>query len=175
MKFVFVYSHKARTLLLQYSGYTKDHKHLKEPKELTMLEFKELHQFLTSDFRTLSKLLNILRMATRKKCSPTEYRRSFSELARNSTACGIFQVSEESNVYDYIVVVVNGSIDLFKSSSQLFALQNATPILVEFVRNSKMDTRGRPSEELCDALSHIAKVFRAPFLNHLPQIFSVLL
>ena len=64
-----------------------------------------------------------------------EFREFFAELAKNSPACGIFQVRSEQKVFDAVTRVVSGSMDLFKSSNHayLIALQTTVPILVNFV------------------------------------------
>ena len=74
-------------------------------------------------------------------------------------------------MHEAILSVIGGTIDLFKSSShsQLLVLQEVTPILTEFLRNSKRDTAGRPSNQVCDVLSHIVKLCRAPYIGSPPD------
>lgn len=89
---VLLKSVKARSLLLKYSGCTKDRKHLKNHKELSRSEFRELTHLTRIDFPNLSSFLTKLSTQTGEFRSPTQYRDFFSELARNGPACGIFQI-----------------------------------------------------------------------------------
>ena len=168
---VLVSSTKARSLLMKYAGYTKDRKCVRQHKELTRAEFRELCTLTSSDFPSLSTFLNKLNMDTRKMKSPPEFREFFAELAKNSPACGIFQVRSEQKVFDAVTRVVSGSMDLFKSSNHAYltALQTTVPILVNFVQASKRDHRGRPSDEVCDILQHILEACKAPFQGSPPS------
>ena len=162
---------KAQSLLLKYSGYTKDCKCLKPHKELTRCKFRELCHLTCSDFPSLSSFLTKLNSDTKKAKSPPQYQEFFAELARNSPACGIFQIRGEQQIFDTISLVVSGSIDVFKSSnhSHLAVLQIRVPILANFLQASEWDQRGRPSDEVCNILLHILEVCKAPFLDRLPS------
>ena len=102
--------------------------------------------------------------------SPPEFREFFAELAKNSPACGIFQVRSEQKVFDAVTRVVSGSMDLFKSSNHayLIALQTTVPILVNFVLVRETH-QGRPSDEVCDILQHILEACKAHFQGSPPS------
>ena len=165
---ILISSVKARSLLLKYSGYTKDHKCLKPHKELTRPEFRELCHLICSDFPSLSSFLTKLCSDTGKAKSPSEF---FAELARNSPACGKFQIRGEQQVFDTISLIVSDSIDVFKSTnhSHLVVLQTTVPILAKILQASEWDQRGRPSNEVCNILLHILEVCQAPFLESPPS------
>ena len=162
---------KAQSLLLKYSGYTKDRRCLKPHKELSRSEFRELCHLTSSDFPSLSSFFTKLCSDTEKAKSPSEYREFLAELARNSPACGIFQIRGEQQIINTISLIVSGSIDIFKSTnhSHLAALQTTVPILAKFLQACKRDQRGRPSDEVCNILLHILKVCQAPFLDSPPS------
>ena len=74
---ILISSVKAWSLLLKYSGYTKDRKCLKPHKELSRSEFRELCHLTSSDFPSLSSFLTKLCSDTGKAKSPSEYREFF--------------------------------------------------------------------------------------------------
>ena len=95
---ILVSSAKARSLLLAYSGVTKDRERSVNPKQLSATEFRELCRLTREDFPSLTAFLQSLQKETGSTIAPPQYRQFFSELARCSPACGIFQVREKQTV-----------------------------------------------------------------------------
>ena len=114
---ILVSSTKARSLLLAYSGVTKDRKHSPNPKQLSHAEFRELCQLTRTDFPSLAAFLQSLQEEIGSNIAPPQYRQFFSELARCSPACGIFQAREEQCVFDILKRVLSGEEDIFNSTN----------------------------------------------------------
>ena len=74
----------SRSLLLAYSGVTKDRKRSVNPKQLSATEFRELCRLTRGDFPSLTAFLQSLQKETGSTIAPPQYRQFFSELARCS-------------------------------------------------------------------------------------------
>ena len=84
----------------------------------------------------------------------------------------LFQVHSEQKVFDAVIRVFSGSMDLFKSFqpvAYLKALHMTVLILVNFVQASKRDHRGSQYDEVCDILQHILEACKAPFQGSPPS------
>ena len=143
---------------------TKDRKRSANPKQLSPTEFKELCWLTRGNFPSLTAFLQSLQKETGFTIAPLQCRQFFSELARCSPACGIFQAREEQSVFDVLQRVLSGDEDIFDSTNHadLSTLQAHVPIVVQFLEAA---TRGGQEKltDVCALISHILDVCRAPF------------
>ena len=110
---VLILSAKARELLLKFSAFTRDRKRVCRPKQLTDHEFKELCQQVCKDgFISLADLLLRLQRQTGRRLAPEEFQVFFSEIARNSPACGLAQIRGNEDVISMLKAVAEGSLDI---------------------------------------------------------------
>ena len=70
----------------------------------------------------------------------------FSELARCSPACGIFQTRENQQVFEIMQQFLSAQINIFDSASHadLATLQEYVPILVKFLHATILKTKKLP-------------------------------
>ena len=162
---ILVSSAKARSLLLAYSGVTKDRKRSVNPKQLSPTEFRELCWLTRGDFPSLTAFLQSLQKETGSTIAPPQYRQLFSELARCSPACGIYQAREEQSVFDVLQRVLSGDEDIFDSTNHadLSTLQAHVPILVQFLEAATRGGQEKITDVVCALISHILDVCRTPF------------
>ena len=162
---ILVSSAKARSLLLAYSGVTKDRKRSVNPKQLSATEFREFRRLTREDFPSLTAFLQSLQKETGSTIAPPQYHQFFSELARCSPACGIYQVREKQSVFDVLQRVLSGDEDIFDSTNHadLSTLQAHVPILVQFLEAATRGGQDKLSDVVCALISQILDVCRAPF------------
>ena len=167
---ILITSAKARALLLKYAATSKDRRPTARAKQLTTAEFRELCQLTDKDFPSLVAFLKSLTRHTGKRLSPPEYRQLFSELARCSPACGIFQTRENSHVFDILQRVLSGGENLFDSGSHtnLSTLQEYVPVLVQFLLAATKGGKERLSAVATQMVTHILDVCRAPYSKRPP-------
>ena len=172
---VLVSNARARSLLLKYAGISKDRRHISCPKQLSEAEFRELCQLTRKDIPSLAAFIKSLRKEHDKK-SPPQYRQFFSELARCSPACGIFQTRENQQVFEIMQQFLSAQINIFDSASHadLATLQEYVPILVKFLHATTNGGIKSPSDIVGELVTHILDVCRAPYSEPPPPPASYL-
>lgn len=103
---------------------------------LSRAELQTLLSLIEKDCTALGKLIKSLQKDTSLPiAAPDVYREFFSELARNSPACGIFQYCGNPEIIEILQNIANCKLDLFDSinHSQLDLLTRYIPILTSFL------------------------------------------
>ena len=100
----------------------------------------------------------------------------FSELARCSPACGIFQTRENQQVFEIMQQFLSAQINIFDSASHadLATLQEYVPILVKFLHATTNGGIKSPSDIVSELVTHILDVCRAPYSEPPPPPASYL-
>ena len=89
---VLIRSCKAREFLLQFSGYTRDRKCIRNPKQLSVADFRQLVCLLEGEnLHPLSQMVRRM-VEGRQRVAPEPYKEFLNELSRNSPVCGMLQV-----------------------------------------------------------------------------------
>lgn len=97
---VMLKSRESRQLLQKYSGYTRDRKYARNPKQLTSTEFERLQTLLTKEGAScLVELITRLSRCAHLHIAPLPYHELFFELSLNTPICGILQVAEARKLY----------------------------------------------------------------------------
>ena len=74
-------------------------------------------QLIKKEFPSLEALLQAIKGESRQTLSPPQHRSFFSEIARCSPACGIFQMREKEAVYDVLQEVILAKKNVFDSQN----------------------------------------------------------
>ena len=160
---------RARELLLQYSGYSKDRKRLGCPKELSRTEFRQLCTILKSDgFQQLSVVLQRLQAASTRRSAPAEYRAFLSEVARNSPACGLAQVAGNKEVIKILQSMVSAcSMNIFSSENHaaMGLLQETAPVLTSFLDACAEGPERKIPEDILAVIKYIVDTIENTFLG----------
>ena len=167
---ILVSTTRARSLLMKYAATTKDRKQVSNPKPLSTAESRELCQLLRKDFSSLAAFLQALQRESGKNLSPPEYHQFFSELARCSPACGIFQTRENESVFEILQQVAEANKNIFDSKNHagLVSLQDQVPIMVMFLHAATKGGAESLPDVASELLTHILDVCRAPYIVPLP-------
>ena len=168
---VLLRSARSRELLLNYAGVTRDRKKVKQPKPLSQSEMKALCSSINKDgFTSLVTLVQRLSSQSGTYTCPEPYREFLSELSRNSPACGLLQLGDNTEAVDSLRAVIQQSINVQDTSShrQLSALQTHAPIIAEFVCRCPKTSEAKLPGDVCSVMEHVLERVQRTYLHPLP-------
>ena len=154
---------RSRELLLKYSGVTRDRKKPKSPKQLTQAELKSLCGCLHKDgFIGLEAFITRLNEETGMRTCPEEFRDFLSELARNSPACGLMQLTNDGKAEEILERLIQNTLHLRDSTAhqELATLQAYAPLIADFVCSSSSACGGQLPSDMCSILEYILDKIR---------------
>ena len=169
---VLIKSKRVRDMLLKYSGYRRDRKPIACPQMVTIKEFDQLVKLLRSDgFSSLAQLLDKLEKKYHERTAPKPYRKFFSEIARNTPACGMVQIAGCKQTCSTLHAITKKSIDIFSPKHHRLwkDLSEKAPVITSFLMLCRKDLDGEISSEILDVLGHILTTLQAPFKLHPPD------
>lgn len=170
---VLIRSQKARELLLQFSGYSRDRKRLRNPSQLTSADLQQLDRLLRAE--DLSSFAEVIQRLVHEngRSSPEPYRLFLSELSRSSPICGLLQVAGHKKVLQIITAVADGQIDLRNSvhHTELGEIQQHAPVLAQFINTCPTEDGVLP-EDVRKLLHLLLRILTAPFQGS-PPLTSV--
>ena len=160
---VMLKSKESRQLLQKYSGYTRERKCARNPKQLTPSEFKRLQSLLTKEgASSLVQLITRLSQRAQLRIAPLPYHELFFELSLNTPICGILQVAGSDEAIRVIRLLAKG-VDIRQScyQQQLKLLQDRAPLLASFIL--KLPFEDDIPDDVCTLINHLCDLAVAPY------------
>ena len=105
------------------------------------------------------------------------YREFLSELSRNSPACGLLQLGDNTEAVDSLRAVIQQSVNVQDTSShrKLSALQTHAPIIAKFVCRCPKTPEGKLPGDVCSVMEHVLETVQRTYLHPLEVHDIVLL
>ena len=164
-------SRKSRELLLKYSGYSRDRKCMRNPKNLTPSEFKQLQSLLMKEgVSVLAQVISRLTSENQHRRAPQPYREFINELSLNTPVCGMLQVAGSREAIDVIKLISSGvDIRRVQYKCELKLIQDTAPVLASFIL--KLPFSEAIPADVCSLISELCELLLAPFQSSVPQPF----
>ena len=147
---------ESRELLQKYSGYTRDRKCARNPKQLTPseLNLSGSKRLAREGASSLVEVITRLSQHAHVRIAPPPYRELFFELSLNTPICGLLQIAGDEEVI-HVIQLLAKRVDVRQScyQLQLKLLQDRAPLFASFILKLPFDAD--IPDDVCTLINHL--------------------